>query len=192
MLNFRKNNLADRRKVSTTGYTNYSGFTYNLTLLVAAPLSECIRDNIVDDIAMMTEQKRTPCTKLSLNAAKFSGPFFTSKILKTQKSLWNKCSNLSPQWILTSLLLTSQQLVWEGSVGVKRSRKALCVLWGTLPETMEKFLNIGKCFLEIKRCTGMWEGFQSTSLAQNISNLTAGCQYQFCGRAISAQWHTGS
>lgn len=97
MLNFKKNKLADRRKVSTTGYTNYSGFTYNLTLLVAAPLSECIRDNIIDDIAMTTEQKRTPCTKLSVNAAKFSGPFFTSKILKTQKSLWNKCSNLSPQ-----------------------------------------------------------------------------------------------
>lgn len=48
---------------------------------------------------------------------------------------------------------------------------------------MGKFLNIGKCFLKIKRCIGMWERFQSSSAAQNILNLTSSCQCQFCRRA---------
>lgn len=134
----------------------------------------------------MTEQDRTPCIKLPFNAAKFSGPFFTPQNIRKAKSLWNKCSNRSPQWMqFTSDL---QHLVWEGYVGVKRFRKALCVLWGTLQGTMEKFLNIRKCFLKIKICIGMWARFQSTLLPETfqIRLLAASAsfvkgQFQYCG-----------
>lgn len=90
-----------------------------------------------------------------------------------------------------SLLLTAS--TYYGRLrGRQRSRKVLCALWGTLQGTMEKFLNIGKCFLKIKISIGMRARFQSSSIARNISNLTASCQCQFCQRATLVQWYTVS
>lgn len=142
---------------------------------------------------MMTEQDRTPWAKLPLSAGKFSGPFFTPTPpnIRKAKSLWNKCSNHSPQWM--QLISDHFRALIMGRLrGCQRSRKALCALWGTLQGTMEKFLNIGKCFLKIKISIGMRARFQSSSIARNISDLTASCQCQFCQRATWVQWYTVS
>lgn len=80
MLNFKKNKLADRRKVIATGYTMTLGSHKNLTLLVAAVSSSFgmhYRQCHVHDIIMMTKHDRRPCTKLppmQQNSQAFSSP----------------------------------------------------------------------------------------------------------------------
>lgn len=76
---------------------------------------------------MTTERKRTPCT-LSLKLSQILRPFLHLQNFRKSKSLWTSVQILvSNEW---RFLLTSQHLVWEGSVGVERSRKALHILWG--------------------------------------------------------------